>query len=74
VRERVTADTWIAFELTAIKHQPPEQVANQLSIAVGTVYVARCRVLKLLRGEVEQLEQRFGENATLESLRGANLT
>jgi len=74
VRERVTADTWSAFELTAIQRQSPEQVASQLSMAVGTVYVARCRVLKLLRGEVEQLEQRFGEDATVESLRGANLT
>ena len=74
VRERVTADTWSAFELTAIRHQSPEQVASELSMAVGTVYVARCRVLKLLRGEVEQLEQRFGEDATVESMRGAHLT
>jgi hypothetical protein len=69
----VTGDTWSAFEFTAIQRQTPEQVAQQLSMAVGTVYVARCRVLKLLRSEVEQLEQRFGEDATVESLRGANL-
>ena len=74
VRERVTADTWSAFDLTAIRHQSPEHVAAQLSMAVGTVYVARCRVLKLLRSEVEQLEQRFGEDATADMLRGANLT
>ena len=74
VRERVNSETWSAFELTAIQHQPSDLVAKQLAMAVGTVYVARCRVLKLLRGEVEQLEQRFGEDANLESLRGATLS
>jgi RNA polymerase sigma-70 factor, ECF subfamily len=74
VRERVTSDTWTAFELTAIQHQTTDQVARQLSMAVGTVYVARCRVLKLLRGEVEQLEQRFGDDTNVDSQRGGNLT
>ncbi len=72
VRDRVTAETWAAFELTAIQHQTTEQVSKQLSMAVGTVYVARCRVIKLLRREVEQLEQRFADTA-VESCRGGDL-
>ena len=61
VRERVTDETWAAFELTAIQQRAAEQVAAQLSMAVGSVYVARCRVLKLLRAEVEQMEKRFDD-------------
>lgn len=71
VRDRVSADTWMAFELTAIRHESPEAAALVLSMAVGSVYVARCRVMKLLRAEVEQLESRFGDDADIEVLRGA---
>ena len=75
VRERVASDTWTAFEMTAINHQSPEFVSHQLNMAVGSVYVARCRVMKLLRSEVEQLETRFGEDvdsADIKAGRGAD--
>ncbi len=66
VRERVSTDTWSAFEGTAIQGRVPEQVAGELTMPVGSVYVARCRVLKMLRVEVEQLERSFAEDLTME--------
>ncbi len=78
VRERVSASTWSAFEMTAIQHHSPEFVASQTAMAIGSIYVARCRVLKLLRSEVEQLELKFDIDADLtdhpdnKSVRGAS--
>jgi RNA polymerase sigma-70 factor (ECF subfamily) len=66
VRERVSADTWSAFEGTAVQGRASEQVAAELAVPVGNVYVARCRVLKMLRVEVEQLERSFAEDLKLE--------
>ncbi len=73
VRERVTTETWSAFELTAIQHVASEQVAAQLSMPVGSVYVARCRVMKLLRLEVELLESRFGDEMNVDAVRPENV-
>jgi RNA polymerase sigma-70 factor, ECF subfamily len=55
VRERVAASTWSAFEWTALKQRSAEEVARQLAIPIGSVYVHRCRVLKLIRHEVARL-------------------
>ncbi|MEO2035450.1 MAG: sigma-70 family RNA polymerase sigma factor, partial [Planctomycetaceae bacterium] len=51
--------TWQAFWRTAVDDQPPEVVADQLHLSVGSVYVARCRVIQKLRREV----QRFTRDA-----------
>ncbi|MEZ6137401.1 MAG: sigma-70 family RNA polymerase sigma factor [Pirellulaceae bacterium] len=57
VAQRVSATVWEAFEATAVRGQPAEQIAAQLGMSLGGLYVARCRVLKMLRSEVEQMEQ-----------------
>lgn len=55
VQTRVTPQTWAAFQLTALEHVPAEEVASQLKVTAGSVYVSRCRVLKAIRHEVERL-------------------
>ena len=60
VKKRVTHTTWTAFEKTYLQDQEITAIAQELKIPIGTLYVARCRVLKLLREEVvaiESLEQ-----------------
>ncbi len=57
IRQRVAQTTWQAFEATAIDGQPAEEVAERLGLSLGGLYVARCRVLKMLRIEVQELER-----------------
>lgn len=55
IRGRVSATQWEAFEATAVHHRAADEVARELNLSLGNLYVARCRVLKLLRAEVERL-------------------
>lgn len=47
--------TWQAYMLTAVEGQPVPEVAEQLNLSVGAVYVARSRVLARLRELIEGL-------------------
>jgi RNA polymerase sigma-70 factor (ECF subfamily) len=58
VQLRVTPQTWQAFQLLAIEGWSGAQVAAQLGIKLATVYVAKNRVQKMLREEVQRLEGR----------------
>lgn len=49
--------TWQAFWRTAIAGESPHQVANDLNLSLGAVYIAKCRVLARLRREIERLER-----------------
>ncbi|QDU60965.1 RNA polymerase sigma factor RpoE [Planctomycetes bacterium Pan216] len=55
IRLRVKPHTWQAYQLNAIDRQPAAEVAKTLGIAVSEVYVAKSRVIKMLRGEVAKL-------------------
>lgn len=57
VRNRVQPKTWEAYQRTAVQQQPARQVAEALQMPVSEVYVAKSRVLKHLRQEVESLDQ-----------------
>lgn len=48
--------TWQAFWRTAIEEQAVGDVANSLGISANAVYIARSRVLRRLREELEQYE------------------
>lgn len=63
VRERVSELTWEAFAATAIDAVPVAAVAGRLGISPGSIYVARSRVMKLLRQEVERLQGSEGTRA-----------
>ncbi len=56
VQARVSPITWQAFHDTSVQSQPAEEVAKRLGMPLGNLYVARCRVLKLLREEVQVLD------------------
>lgn len=52
VREEFQASTWAAFWQTTVEGLAIRQVADQLGITSGAVYVARSRVLARIRSEV----------------------
>lgn len=49
--------TFQAFELYAVKGEPPEKVAKFLKMPVNTVYVAKSRAVAKLRRIVKQLRE-----------------
>lgn len=57
VRRRVQPHTWQAFQMMALEGQSAAEVAGRLGMQVGTVYVARGKVQKMLQEEIRQLEQ-----------------
>jgi RNA polymerase sigma-70 factor (ECF subfamily) len=57
VRLRVRPHIWEAFRLTALENVAPAEVGRRLSMKVAAVYVARSRVQKMLKDELQQLEQ-----------------
>jgi RNA polymerase sigma-70 factor (ECF subfamily) len=56
VQPGVKPATWQAFWRTSVLHQPAESVAADLGMSLGTLYVARSRVLARLRAAVRELE------------------
>ena len=55
VQGQFAATTWQAFWQTAVEGRPPGDVAAELCVSVGAVYIARSRVLARLRRRIEQL-------------------
>ena len=49
--------TYQAFELYALKGEPPRKVAEFLKISVNMVYVAKSRAITKLRESVKQLQE-----------------
>jgi RNA polymerase sigma-70 factor (ECF subfamily) len=58
IRSEFTPATWQAFWHTAVDDRSPSEVATDLGISVGAVYIARSRVLSRLRRRIEQVCQR----------------
>lgn len=61
VKHEFQENTWRAFWLTAVDGVAAAEVAQQVGISPGAVYVAKSRVLARLREEVESI-QRQEEN------------
>ncbi|MGN6547536.1 MAG: RNA polymerase sigma factor [Aureliella sp.] len=68
VRKRVEELTWAAFQATAIDAIPAATASSQLGLSIGSVYVARSRVMKMLRSEIERLETEHGQAPTHRTL------
>jgi RNA polymerase sigma-70 factor (ECF subfamily) len=48
--------TWRAFWQTAVEARSPREVADELGMSVGAVYIAKSRVLARLREEIRHLQ------------------
>lgn len=57
VRTRAAPATWEAFRLLTHEHLSGAEVAARVGMQVATVYVAKSKVLKMLREEIELLEK-----------------
>jgi RNA polymerase sigma factor (sigma-70 family) len=55
VRGRVEPPTWDAFWRTTVEGEPVAAVAADLGKSVGAVYVAKCRVAKMIRSEAGEM-------------------
>jgi len=49
LRHRYNERTWLAFWRTCVAGESVEQVARELSMTTGAIYVARCRIIARLR-------------------------
>jgi RNA polymerase sigma-70 factor, ECF subfamily len=56
VRSEITERTWHAFQRSAIDEQPIAAVAKQLNMSVGSVYIARSRVMARLREIIKEFD------------------
>jgi RNA polymerase sigma-70 factor (ECF subfamily) len=55
IEREFTPTTWQAFWRTAVGGKAPRDVAAELGLSVGAVYIARSRVVARVRQRVEQL-------------------
>jgi len=57
VKEQVESKQWQIFDLYVLKEWKPGEVARALGVNLGRVYLTKHRVAKLLKVEVERLEE-----------------
>lgn len=58
VRSEFRETTWRAFWRTSVDGAKPQQVAAELGLSAGAVYIARSRVMARLKQKIEQVEGR----------------
>ncbi len=61
VRGQVRENTWKAFWRSTVDDRPVEAVADEMNVSVGSVYIARSRVMARLREAVKRFESESEE-------------
>ena len=56
IRDSFKESTWQAFWQTAVEGQNVKQVAEELAMTQGAVYIAKCRVLTKIKETIEQID------------------
>jgi RNA polymerase sigma-70 factor, ECF subfamily len=56
VQLEILPQTWRAFWLTSVANEPPDEVAKQLNMSIGSVYAAKCRTIARIRERISTLE------------------
>ncbi|MEM7313885.1 MAG: sigma-70 family RNA polymerase sigma factor [Planctomycetota bacterium] len=56
IEKQVKAKTWSAFWMTSVEGKSVDDVASQLGVSAGQIYVARSRVIRKLREEIARFE------------------
>lgn len=59
MRSQFSENTWKVFTRTALEEADPHEVAEELGMSLGAVYVAKSRVLARLRERIQSLEQEW---------------
>ena len=57
IRPQFEQSTWTAFERVWIENRPAAEAADELSIRIHSVYMAKSRVLKRLMEEVRDIAE-----------------
>lgn len=68
VRSSFQPNTWQAFWMTAVENRPAQQVAHELGLTTGAVYIARSRVMARLKEKVHshaQSQQAESDNLSI---------
>jgi RNA polymerase sigma-70 factor (ECF subfamily) len=61
VKGEFTPATWQAFWHTAVGGRSPREVAEELGLSIGAVYIARSRILARLRQRIGELGEEAAE-------------
>ena len=56
IRPTVQPRTWKAFRMTAVEGRSPDEVADTLQMKIGSVYVAKNRILTSLRNKIREID------------------
>ena len=57
VREQVSDQQWMAFWLTSVEERSITDVADELGMSVGSIYIARSRITKRIRDLIRDHEE-----------------
>jgi len=60
VKIQVSAEQYQMFDFYVIKKMPPGKVARDLGVSAAQVYLAKHRVSRLLKKEVQRLDTEMG--------------
>jgi RNA polymerase sigma factor (sigma-70 family) len=58
IRSEFRQPTWQAFWMTSVENRSVAEVAENLGLTAGAVYIARSRVMARLREKIETLEEK----------------